>query len=450
MESACLKWNATVKKNGAIQKHLDKALTQAALPENVLLLALARSVKRLGLQCDEPDLKALGIALNKAEDGVIKLDLDIPCSLGRTGEEIQDTVNCLVNDLNETVKEVSDQIADAVPQVVQTTLEKMADLIEDELLAQAMEHTENLNKIEELRVNTVERLWGKALDQLNMLRHLVVEWNTAAAELKKGAYANSHTALALSRVILRAYSVVGEIIALARAGYADGALARWRSLHEICVIAMFLSKQSDKCAQMYLSHSLIEELRLIESGEDNGTISAKNTEDDQYLRALKKQKRQLVEAFGPAFAKDYGWASIELGRAKITFRELESIVGMEVLRQGYQHANSATHGGALAALTRISLGMGVEYSGEISPAFGCEVAMSYAAGSLSTLIAELCLETENADLLVMNIVAQKFSSNVREHIKNSKGKLSRVTPRVKFKLRQMEKSVLKSKRGGKR
>lgn len=117
-----------------------------------------------------------------------------------------------------------------------------------------------------------------------------------------------------------------------------------------------------------------------------------------------------------------------------------------MLRQGYQHANSATHGGALAALTRISLGMDTEYSDEVSPAFGCEVAMSYAAGSLSTLIAELCLETENADLLVMNIVVQKFSSSVREHIKTSKGKLSRVTPRVRFQLRKMEKLAIKSKR----
>lgn len=438
-----------MKKDGAIQEQLDKALAQAALPENVLLLALEKSVERLGFQCDKPDLKALAVALGNAEDGSINLDLDIPCSLGKTREEIQDAVNCLVSELNETVKEVGNKIAEAVPQVVEATLEKLADLIEDELLAQAIEHTVNLNKSEKLRAATVERLWGKAVDQLNMLRHLMVEWNATAAELKKGAYANSYTALALSKVVLRAYSVVGEIIALARAGYADGALARWRSLHEICVIAMFLSKQSDKCAKMFLSHSLIEELRLIESGVDNGTISAKSKEDDQYLRALKKQKRQLVETFGPAFAKDYGWASIELGRAKITFRELESIVGMEVLRQGYQHANSAVHGGALAALTRISLGMGVEYSGEISPAFGCEVAMSYAAGSLSTLIAELCLETENADLLVMNIVAQKFSSNVREYIKNSKGKLSRVTPRVKFKLRQTKKSKLKYRRGGK-
>lgn len=448
MRNAYFKRKATVKKPRGIQEQLDKALVEAAALEKILPVALAKSVKRLDLNCDESDLKTLSNALSNAKDGAIKIDLDIPCSLGNTEEEIQIIINRLVSDLKETVKEVGDEITEAVPQVVQTTLEKMADLIEDELLAQTIEHTEHLNKIQKLRVSTVEKLWGKAVDQLNMLRHLVIEWDGAASELKSGAYANSHTALALNSVILRAYNVVGEIIALARAGYADGALARWRSLHEICVIAIFLSKQSDKCAQMYLAHSIIDELRLVESGDNNGTIGAKSVADEKYLSSLKIQKRQLVEIFGPAFAKDLGWASVELGRTKTTFRELESIVEMGILRQGYQHANSAIHGGALAALTRISLGMSIEYSGEISPAFGCEVAMGYAADSLSTLIAELCLETENADLLVMNIVAYKFASNVREHIKNAKLKLSRITPRVKFQLRQSEKkSILKARRG---
>lgn len=288
MERGPFKWNTAVKENGTIQHQLDKALTKAALPENILLLALSRSVKRLGLQCEESELEALGIALSNAEGGVIKLDLDIPCSLGKTAEEIQHTVKCLAQDLTETVKNLSDEIVQAVPQVVEATLEKIADLIEDELLIKTMEHTENLKRIEGLRVRAVERFWGKALDQLDMLRHLVVEWNGAAADLKKAAYANSHTAIALSKVILRVYSVVGEILTLVRAGYADGALARWRSLHEICVIAMFLSKQSDKCAQMYLAHSLIEELRLIESGENDGTISVKSAEDNRHLRNLKK------------------------------------------------------------------------------------------------------------------------------------------------------------------
>ena len=433
-----------MKKIDAVQKQMDEAVAQAASAESILPRALAMSATRLGLECKESELKALADALCNSENSRIKLDLKIPCSLGQTEEEVHATINSIVGDLNETIREVSEQIDEAIPQAIQVTLEKMADLIKDELVAQSTEHTEYLKTLERLRADTVERLWGKAADQLNLLRNLVVEWSRAATKLKKGPYANTTTALALSKVTLRAYDMVGEIIALARAGYADGALARWRSLHEICVIAIFLSKQSDKCAQMYLAHSVIEELRLIESNEASGTIGAKSGRVDKYWCALKEHKNQLIQIYGSAFAKDYGWASVELNRAKITFRELESNVGMESFRQSYQHANSATHGGALAALTRISLGMNAEYSGEVSPAFGCEVAMSYASGSLATLIAELCLETENADLLVMNMVVQKISSNVFDHIKNSKVTLSRVPLRVKVKLRQAEKlSTLK-------
>ncbi|MHC8408933.1 DUF5677 domain-containing protein [Pseudomonas sp. Hz4] len=440
-----------MKKIDVVQKQMDEAVAQAASAESILPRALARSAIRLGLECEESDLKALAVALCNSENSQIKVDLNIPCSLGRTEKEVQATVNSLVGDLNETIRDVSEQVEEVMPQVVQVTLEKMAGLIKDELVAQSTEHTEYLRTLEQLRADTVERLWGKAADQLNLLRNLVVEWSRAATELKKGAYANTTTALALSKVTLRAYDMVGEIIALARAGYADGALARWRSLHEICVVAIFLSKQSDKCAQLYLAHSVIEELRLIESNEASGTIGANNRGGDKYLRALKEQKRQLIEIYGSAFSKDYGWASVELNRAKITFRELESNVGMESFRQSYQHANSATHGGALAALTRISLGMNAEYSGEVSPAFGCEVAMSYASGSLATLIAELCLETENADLLVMNMVVQKISLNVFDHIKNAKGGLSRVPLRVKVELRRAEKiSTLKFRKIRKR
>ncbi|MCV4285363.1 DUF5677 domain-containing protein [Pseudomonas capsici] len=425
-----------------LQEQLDKALTEATAPDNILHIALKKSIKRLNLNCDDSDLKALTNALSNAKDDEITIKLDTPCSLGNTREEIQAVINRIALDLKETINEISSHITETVEQTIHITLEKMADLIEEELLKQAIHHTKHLKEIQELRASTVENLWGKAADQLNILGHLLIEWNGAASELKNGAYANSHTALALNRIILRAYNIVGEILVLARAGYADGALARWRSLHEICVIAMFLSKKSDKCAKMYLAHSIIDELRLAEPSYKNITTGTKNASNEKYLNYLKKQKIQLIESFGPAFAKDLGWAAVELGRTKITFRELESIVEMEILRRGYQHANNAIHGGALAALTRISLGMTIEYNDKLSPAFGCEVAMGYAADSLSILIAELCLETENADLLVMSIVAHKFSSKVRNHIKNAKLKLSRITPRVKFQIRQSEKKSL--------
>ena len=63
-----------MKKPCGIQEQLDKAMEQAVAPENVLPMAMSKSVKRLGLDCDESDLKALINALSNAENGSINID----------------------------------------------------------------------------------------------------------------------------------------------------------------------------------------------------------------------------------------------------------------------------------------------------------------------------------------------------------------------------------------
>jgi hypothetical protein len=148
------------------------------------------------------------------------------------------------------------------------------------------------------------------------------------------------------------------------------------------------------------------------------------------------QKTAIVKKFGPTFANDYGWASVELGRAKTSFRDLESQVGLETLRRGYQQANSTVHGGALATLTRISLGPGAIDGTEIPPAYGCEVATNYATASLSMMVAELCLKTENADLVAMSLVVHNCAIKVREQIEQAQKKLSSNSPRAKILMRK--------------
>ncbi|MCY1527559.1 hypothetical protein D9M68_626280 [compost metagenome] len=243
----------------------------------------------------------------------------------------------------------------------------------------------------------------------------------------------------------RTYEIVGEIIMLAKTGYADGALARWRSLHEVCVIAMFLAKQSDRCAQMYLSHNRIEELRLLEVDHASGTTRASAPDLERYVQDLRKQKNAMVSKLGAAFANDYGWASVELGRTRTTFRDIENYVGLDTLRRGYKQANSTVHGGALATLTRISLGPGAVYGDEASPAYGCEVAANYTTASLSMMVAELCLETESADLLTMSLVIHNFGSKIREQINKTQKKVSGDTLREKILMRKAEQRALRRK-----
>jgi hypothetical protein len=425
-----------MKKPSVIQDALDHCLAQVTSREQLLPLLLAKAAKRRNLSLPKLEIQRLTTAILNAEGDVIQLDLDPPCAFGETEEEIQATVQGLMDELKESLTDVGDDIAEAVSRAIPDALAEVAELVGDHISEQALEHTRHLRKAHLDRAEAVQRMWGTAIEQLDFLRHIVLEWGYAAVEQHQGAYANPNTAFALSRLVARTYEVVGEIILLARAGYADGALARWRSLHEICVVAMFLARRSDRCAQMYLSHHWVEKLRLFEVGRANGTARATNTNRDRYVSDLRMQKTAMVNKFGTAFASDYGWASVDLDRAKTTFRDLESHVGLETLRRGYQQANSTVHGGALATLTRISLGADGIDSTEVPPAYGCEIATNYATASLSMMVAELCLKTENADLVAMSLVVHNCAFKIREQIEQAQKKVSGDSPRARILMRK--------------
>ncbi len=421
-----------MKKILSLQETLDRCMAKATSREQLLPMALARAAQRQKISLPEDDIRRLAAALLDAEGEEIQLDVNPPCAFGDNEKEIEATVQGLIDELGESITDVLGNVAEAISQAVPNALASVAEFIGDRISEQAFEHSLHLRKAQSERAETVQRMWGEAIEQLDILRHIVQEWNHAAALHRKGAYSKPNTAFALSKLIERAYEVVGEIITLARSGYADGALARWRSLHEICVITMFLAMRSDKCAQMYLSHHWVEELRLLNVDRGSGTARATNTHSNRYIHDLRKQKDAMVAKFGTAFAKDYGWASVELGCAKTTFRDLEGHVGLETLRRGYQQANSTVHGGALATLTRVSLGPGSIDGAVIPPAYGCEVAANYTTASLSMMIAELCLETENADLLTMNMVINNSASKIRKLIRQAQKKASGDTPRARI------------------
>lgn len=423
-------------KPSSIQEALDQCVANVTSPNQVFSLALAKAAKRLNLTLPDLENQRLVSAILNAKGDCIEVDIDPPCALGETEEALQAALHGLFNELNASLADVKNIVVEAITKAVPLAIDDVAEVIGNHLSKQAHEHALELKKAHSDRAETVQLLWGTAIDQLELLRHLVLEWNYAKLERREGCYVNPNTAFALNKLVLRAYEISGELTTLTRAGYADGALARWRSLHEICVVAMFLARRSDRCSEMYLSHHWIEELRLLEVDRASGTARAVNTHRDRYESNLRLQKTKLVKKFGAAFASDNGWASVELGRLKTTFRDLESQVGLETLRRGYQQANSIVHGGALATLTRISLGpVGID-GAEAPPAYGCEVATNYAAASLSMMVAELCLNSENADLVAMSLVVHNYALKIREQVAHVQKKISGDSPRAKLLMRK--------------
>lgn len=245
-----------MKKPSSIQETLDRCLADATAPEQLLSLALAKAAKRRNLSLPELEIQRLTTAILKAEGDTIQLDLDPPCSLGETEEEIQAAVQGLVDELNESLADVGDSVVEAISRAVPDALGKVAQIVGDHISEQAH---------------------------------------------------------------------------------------------------------------------------------------------------------------------------------------------METLRHGYQQANSTVHGGALATLTRISLGaVGIDGT-EAPPAYGCEVATNYAAASLSMMIAELCLDSENADLVAMSLVIHNCALKIREQVEQVQKKISGNSPRARLLMRKAAQREFRSK-----
>lgn len=69
---------------------------------------------------------------------------------------------------------------------------------------------------------------------------------------------------ALVRLHCRACQIAQEILKLMQTGFPDGAIARWRTLHEITVISYFIRKNGQEVANKFLLHDAIESYNSIE------------------------------------------------------------------------------------------------------------------------------------------------------------------------------------------
>lgn len=419
-------------KSSFAQRTIERALSDMASREQVVPLLVARTAKKRGLSLSELEVDLLSNAILTASGDSLSIDLDTPCGFGETDAEALAELQAFVPDLVASIGEYGSELAEAVSDAVPEMIKALAEAVGQHLSEHSLEHAAELKRAYVERAETVQRLWGETIKELDFLRSLVVEWGYTASEQRQGAYARPTTAFALNRLFSRAFEIVGEILVLIRSGYADGALARWRSLHEICVIAMFLGKLSDKCAEMYLAHHCIEEFRLLQVDKSSGTAKSSSKHSDRYLRDLKARRDALVAKYGASYANDNGWAAVELGRARVTFKDLETHVGLDILRRGYQRANSTVHGGALATLTRVSLNTAPIDDTHIPPAHGCQTAAAYAASSLSMLVAELCIDTQSPDLVAMSMVIVNRASMVRGEIKDAEAEITGDTPRARM------------------
>ena len=126
---------------------------------------------------------------------------------------------------------------------------------------------------------------------------------------KKHIKAQNHVFDVLTRLHARACQIAFEVLVLLKNGFADGAHARWRSLHEVTVVASFIKTHGDEVAERYLLHDNIELYKAAELHQKHYAILGEEPIPDDEYNSIKVIRDELIDCFGTPYKNNYGWAS---------------------------------------------------------------------------------------------------------------------------------------------
>ncbi len=201
-------------------------------------------------------------------------------------------------------------------------------------------------------------IWGPAFDAFYEVWVCAEELGSDLQQMH-GGDRDPHVD-ALLALHARACLVLGETHALLSRGYAFGAWARTRSLHETAVLATVLSNFGreagmEDLGERFSQHAVIDQLRDMELAERSGLAV-----DSEELAACRERRAELVAIYGPQYAKDYGWARPAVPnlrpKSQVSFARLEALAdsGLERLdyRLGGHHVHSSAWSVVLSTLPR--------------------------------------------------------------------------------------------------
>ncbi len=258
--------------------------------------------------------------LTKALEEYIKSNKDLPDN----------------KDLNTLFKTIS---KDVIPKFSQILTK---DLIKDKkiFLNQQRKFTKKFE-------NRLLKKWQEPLDLFECLIQISLESgekNKKKLDKTKNK-TNNFKYEAITKIHARAIHISNEIASLLKSGFADGANARWRSLHELSVISFFLNDNNNEVSKRYLEHSII---RSLKEGRDYKSYYRKlgyAPLNRKEFSALKKKSKALCDKYNDKFQKDYGWVPSAKLKER-NFRALEKAVKLDKLRPFYNLACDSHHGGS--------------------------------------------------------------------------------------------------------
>lgn len=189
--------------------------------------------------------------------------------------------------------------------------------------------------------------WRKAFDLIEMIWVICEEsGSTYNDSYRPAAAANYDIEFeALTNLHARGLLVASEAIHLMKGGYADGALSRWRTLHEVNVVALFVAKHGADVAERYLVSFPFHSRRAMRQYKEYEARAKLDSFSSEEIEHVEQLTRELADKYGPEISNEYGWASKALFKNDPNLFDLERDIGVDHLRPYFRWASQHTHAG---------------------------------------------------------------------------------------------------------
>jgi hypothetical protein len=206
-------------------------------------------------------------------------------------------------------------------------------------------------------------VWGGGLGLLNIILILAREFGGDFNKQCRPEAIKSNDLIfeALTRLHARACLVGSEILALLRSGHAMGAFARWRTLHEISVIALFIAKHDQDTAERYLLHEAIHAYEGAQEYQKYASQLGLQSFTEQEMRDINQRYDQLKKQYGDFYHGKFGWARAAYladfpeHRGGLSLQLLEEAMEMDHWRPYYRSASLGIHPSSRAILYTIGV-----------------------------------------------------------------------------------------------
>ncbi|MEH3145203.1 MAG: DUF5677 domain-containing protein [Methylobacterium frigidaeris] len=410
---------------GNLQKALQDQI--ANIPRMLLKKILVRKISESGVEVPDKMIDSL-------VDNLLQGNTDTFLWNDGSVDEIHKELHLSFDDkdlaeLDVFMREMPERIQSAIESTIEYGGKKLYQiLISDWPAYNEIDNIETSNFTD----NLTER-WGKGLSLLRMMLTVAREMGHEASKRYHRSKSKSHInrRFVLVRLHIRACQVADEIITLLENGFADGAMARWRTLHEIDVVAAVIEDGDEELAQRYIDHEIIDQKKMIDDWDAKQVPLGYKPVDIRTRKDVEQKYEEALRKYGSEFRNEYGWASQHLNLKRPDFRAMQHASEQSGMSIYYKLANYNVHAGSRSMFVRLTdLGYdlpiaGRSNSGLLEPGQNTAFTLTRITAALLGRLRGLDRLIEVRALTMMRDAAQKALERADRRLQKDETKLRR-------------------------